>query len=41
MEEVAGITSGSVQGQIGLVFEQPDFREDDPNHDRKVLLDDL
>lgn len=41
MEEVAGISSGSVQGPTGLGFELPDLREDDTNHDREVLLDDL
>lgn len=41
MELVVGITSGRIQGQIGAGFEQPDLREDDPDRDRKVVLDDL
>lgn len=41
MEPIVGITSGRIQDQIGPGFEQPDLREYDPNHDRKVVLDDL
>ena len=32
---------GSVQGQAGWGFEQPDLVKDVPAHDRRVGLDDL